>query len=169
MSDTFASRNIGDVYAGEAPKITSRHLIAIGEAGIYPSYAVRVHTDKLLYLAKQSDKKFAGIVKCMQGHDLDTAYTYSATLKATDKVEIFGVQDDVDVWVWYVAQCPIAPIVFGDILTLSSTDGMFMLFEYANGTDYTEVPALGGYCKFVEDYNAGSTTNNQLVKAHLGG
>ena len=169
MSDTFESRNIGDVYAGEAKKNTARQLFAIGEAGIYPAYAVRVTTTHTLVLAKDSDKHFAGIAMCMPGHDLDTVYTYSATLNSTEKISIYGVQDDMDVWVFYVAQSPAADIVFGDILVLSATDGMFMLFAYANGTDITDVPSISGYVKVVDEHVAGCTTANQLVKVHLGG
>jgi len=160
-SDTFASRSIGAVYAGEAGKETRRGMRKINEAGIYPSMAIRVHTDNFLYLAKNSDKIFSGIAADMPGEDLDTVYA------SGDIIEYFGATDDVDVWVWYVAQSPAVNLVEGDVLVLSATDGMFMKFAYANATDITDVTDLTGTVRLVDDVVTGSATNNQLIRVHL--
>lgn len=161
MSDTFASRGIGQVYAGEAGKETRRGARKINEAGIYPGYAIRVHTDNFLYLAKQSDKIFSGIAADMPGEDLDTVYA------SGDIIEYFGATDDVDVWAWYAAQSPAVNLVEGDVLVLSTTDGMFMKFAYTDTAEETEVTDKTGTARLVDDVITGSTTANQLIRIHL--
>ena len=67
-SDTFKTKKVGAVYAGPAGHCKKSRLYKVGEAGIYPGYAVRA-TAGAVYLAKNSDKKFSGIAECMGGHD----------------------------------------------------------------------------------------------------
>jgi len=165
MSDTFASKGYGDVYADEPRKNTSRECRKVGEAGIYPAYLCRVHTDNFVYLAKQSDGHFAGFAKCMQGHDLDTVYTYSATAESCDKIELYAFGDDIDIYVFYAAQSPAQNLVFGDILTPSTTDGMLMYFAYADGAEFTDTHKHEAHV--VDDAITGSTTANKLVRVHI--
>jgi hypothetical protein len=158
MSDTFASKFYGSVYAGETRKHTARELTYIGETGVYPAYAIRI-TNGIMYLARNSDGVITGFADCMPGHDLDTVYA------ADELVEHFAMGDDVDIYVWYLAQSPPVNLVPGDILVLSATDGMMMKFSYADGTDITDSPLLGKVR--VKENITGSTTANKLVKVHI--
>lgn len=160
MSDTFASKYIGAVYAGEAGKETQREVVRVGEAGIYPGYCVRVSGD-YMYLNKNSDKVKGGICNCMLAHDLDTAYTIT-----TDYANWFACGDNVDVWAFWLAQSPATTLVPGDVLVVGATDGFLDKFAYADGTDITDSATLIGPYTCTQNVT-GSTTANKLVRVHI--
>jgi hypothetical protein len=159
-SDTFATRLIADIYAGPSGvDVVKSKLYGVGESGIYPGYAVRVSTDDKVYLAKESDKKFSGVVALMPGQEIDTAYTTSQF------VEIYPAGSGMVVWMYKLYASPLAPVLPGDKAVLSTTDGMVTIFTYADGTDYDDsyLNSVGVF----EEYNAGHLTENKLIKVRL--
>jgi hypothetical protein len=161
MSDTFLSKSYGKVYCGDAHNEKRRKAVKIGEAGIYPGFAIRVAAG-VAYLANSTDNIWSGIAADMPGEDLDTAYTYSATASACDKIEYYGRHVGQEVFLWYLAQSPAVNLLDGDCLVLSATDGLFMKFAYTDGTEATDAPTTEATC--IEDIT-GSVTANKLVRA----
>lgn len=161
MSDTFLSKSYGHVYCGDAHNEKRRKAVKIGEAGIYPGFAIRV-VSGVAYLASNSDNIWSGIAADMPGLDLDTAFTYSATAKDCDLIEYYGRHVGQEVFLWYLAQSPPVNLLDGDCLVLSATDGMFMKFAYADNTEITDAPTTEATC--LEDIT-GSVSANKLVRA----
>jgi len=159
-SDTFKTKKVGAVYAGPAGHCKKSRLYKVGESGIYPGYAVRA-TAGAVYLAKNSDKKFSGIAECMGGHDLDAVYTITI-----DYVELFEVRSDSIVWAWVVAVSPKVNVVPGDIMVMSATDGMLMVFAYADGTDLTDDSEISYVGRSLMNVT-GHATNNQLIRIQM--
>ena len=160
-SDTFASRLIADVYAGPSNvNVVKSRLYQVGEAGIYPGYAVRVGSDMKVYLAKASDKKVSGIAALKAGHEIDTAYTIT-----TDYIEIYEVGSGMEVWAFLLGASPLAPCLPGDQCHLSATDGCVEVFAYTDGTDTSDSHILH-MGRFL-DYSAGHATDELLVRISL--
>ena len=155
--DTFESRGIGSVYAGPAGKIVNKSgTVRVGEAGIAPSYAIRI-TNGVAYLAKASDKKFSGIAcPAESSHGLDTAFTYSATASLCDKIEYFAAGSGEEVWAWLLAQSPATALSEETILCLSATDGFLDAWTYTDGNDLTDSNII--QVGHLRDYDAGSTS-----------
>jgi len=161
MSDTFASRNLGSVYAGVSTPKGKTSPYQTYDAGIYPGYACRLDSSARWNLSKNSDKSNGGIVGCAANHGLDTVYTAT-----TDYAEGYKCGLGDEVWAWYVLQSPSVDLYQGDRMVASATDGMLMKFAYTDGTDITDSP-LNQYGRFDEPYKAGSTSSNQLIKLIL--
>ena len=159
-SDTFASKNYGAVYCGPAGLSQRNRLKKIAEAGIYPGYLMRVHTDKFLYLTKSSDKAFAGVACDMEGYDIDTVYAINTP------IEYYGKGSKNRVYIFLVAASPAPAIEDGEEIVVSATDGMGMSFAYTDGTDITDTTAFT-HVGYADELVTGSTSDNKLLAVIL--
>lgn len=164
MSDTHLSKNIAQVYCGPANRKELSESIETAEA-VIPSGTCRVSSNKL-YLTKNSDASFAGIVHNEDDHDLATAYGVSAA-GAVVRCHIYPRGSGQLVWAWYEAQSPAANLVFGDQMALGASDSMTIKFAYANAAQATDSTInIVGNCQSLAI--TGSVSNNQLYKLRLG-
>jgi hypothetical protein len=158
-SDTFKSKHYGSVFCGEAGHEARARLRKIGEAGVYPGYVIRVHTDNFIYLAQQSDAIVSGVAAAMEGYDLDTVYTSGVA------IEYYAKGSGMRVYVFLVAASPAPAPQPGNDCYISTTDGMVMVYAYADGTNYTD-SVLGRVGTF-DEYVLGSVTDNKLIAVIL--
>ena len=134
------------------------HLCA---EAVVPGGTCRVSSSQL-YLTKASDKKFAGIVNCMAGHDLDTAYT-----AATDRAQFFPAGSGQVVWAIADYASPAPSLVRGDLMHLSTNDSKLLMFAYSNATDTSDTHIdFAGRCE--SNAVTGSKTETKLIKLRLG-
>lgn len=159
-SDTFANRGIGDVYYSGNPRRQKAVKVGTGET-IKPGYAIYV-SNGVAYAAKSTDPYISGIACCMDGHEIDTAYT--STSGSEENIEYYGKGQDTEVWAFLVASSPAVTIDEGELLVVSSTDGMFTLWSYASGAEETDTLSKAVRSR---DYKAGSASDNKLVRISL--
>lgn len=153
--DTYAARSINDVLAGGQNQLTNHVVVAASET-IYPGYAIYISQGKA-YAAKSSDAKFSGVAALKVDHDIDTAYT------AGELIPYFPKGEDVDVWMYLQATTPseAAAVDEGMPAKLGSEDGKVSLDVATNGS--TALTHVGHF----KSYNAGSATEDKLVKVNL--
>lgn len=169
MSDTFATKKIGSIYAGIGSPKGKVGPYPVGEAGIYPGYHCVVTSGKWA-LGNQADNRVGAIVDNITSisNDLDTAMTYSATLSLCSVVEGYACGGGDRVYAWYGSQSPAVNLVKFDRMAQGATEGLLAKFAYADGTDHTDsdLEIVG---KLWNDTITGSTANNQIIEILLGG
>jgi len=153
--DTFASRDLANVLAGGTNQLTNHVIVASGET-IYPCHAIYISQGKA-YAAKSSDAKFSGVAALKVDQEIDTAYT------AGEMIPYFPKGEDVDVWMYLQATTPseAAAVDEGMPAKLGSEDGKVALDVATDGS--TALTHVGHF----KSYNAGSATDDKLVKVNL--
>lgn len=157
--DTFASKKIGDIYAGGNPK---KQWATCAEA-IGPGDTMRLGSDGKIYATKESDGGVRGIMALKDGHDLDTDY-------AVDEwAPYYVVGQDTNAWAKLKARNP-AIATDNYHAVLSTTDDTIDVFDstrYVNAAFATDTLALR-VGKFV-DYDVGHITDMHIVLINLSG
>jgi hypothetical protein len=167
MSDTFATKKIGSIYAGIGSPKGKVGPYPVGEAGIYPGFHCVVTSSKWM-LANQTDNRVGAIVDNITSitMDMDTAMTYSATISSASIVEGYACGGGDRVYAWYGSQSPAVNLTKGMAMAQSATEGLLMMFAYADGTDHTDT-FLEVVGRLVDDAITGSTANNQIIQIQL--
>lgn len=167
MSDTFLTKKIGSIYAGGGSPKGKVGPYPVGEAGIYPGYHCVVTNLKWM-LGNQADNRVGAIVDNITNitSDMDTVMTYSATISSASIVEGYGCGGGDRVYSWYGSQSPAVNLTKGMAMAQSATEGLLMMFAYADGTDHTD-SSLEIVGRLVDDAITGSTANNQIVQIQL--
>ena len=165
MSDTFATKLIGSIYAGVGTPKGKTKPYPVSESGISPGYHCVVTSQKWA-LGNQTDERRGAIVDNTGGIDLDTAFTYSATLSSCTVVEGYSCGGGDRVYAWYGSQSPAVNLTKGMAMRQSATEGLLEYHAYADGTDHSDSDSeMVGHVW--DDAITGSVSANQIIELIL--
>ena len=157
--DTFASRNIWDIFAGGDPTTKWTKVAEV----IGPGDTMRIGADGFIYACKSTDGPASGIMARKDGQDLDTDYAVG------DIAPWYPVGQKTVVWGKLLAVA--GPIAVRDGLPaiVSTSDDLVSEFtatyvDAAVATD-TLLLKLGVFASV----DPGHATDMHLVKINLGG
>ena len=157
MSDTFLSKLVFNPFAGGNPRT---ELGKISDSNIKPGFAIRVSAG-LIYLTKNSDKVFSGVMALKSGMAVDAVFT------ANDIAEYYPAGAGAIVWMYLLHVSAAVPVYKGQIMILSTTDGFIMQFlnYYSSDVDITD--SIANAVGRIWDETAGHVTAEKLVKVIL--
>lgn len=157
-TETFASLNINKIYrSGNSDPEWACPAEALG-----PGDTCRIGSDGKLYATSQSDGDCAGIVETMDGHNIDTDYTVGTDLI----VPYYPKGNGTEVYAKCILASPVVACAPGRPAILSGTDDLIAPFVYT-ASSYEYLSSLGMLVGHFTEYDAGSTTVNQVVSIFI--